>query len=49
MTLLGRWNWWAPASLKRLHARLGLHEAPLPPAPAPSPAVAPRPEPVGSR
>ncbi|HKT01711.1 MAG TPA: MMPL family transporter, partial [Rugosimonospora sp.] len=23
MTLLGRWNWWAPAPLKRLHARLG--------------------------
>jgi RND superfamily putative drug exporter len=29
MTLLGRWNWWAPAPLKRLHARLGLAEAPL--------------------
>jgi putative drug exporter of the RND superfamily len=22
MTLLGRWNWWAPAGLRRLHARL---------------------------
>ncbi len=22
MTLLGRWNWWAPAPLKRLHERL---------------------------
>lgn len=25
MTLLGRWNWWAPAPLQRLHARIGLH------------------------
>ena len=24
MRLLGRWNWWAPAPLARLHARLGL-------------------------
>ena len=22
MTLLGHWNWWAPAPLRRLHARL---------------------------
>ena len=22
MTLLGEWNWWAPAPLRRLHARL---------------------------
>jgi putative drug exporter of the RND superfamily len=29
MTLLGRWNWWAPARLKRLHTRLGLHEVVL--------------------
>jgi putative drug exporter of the RND superfamily len=28
MTLLGKWNWWAPAPLKRLHARVGLSEAP---------------------
>ncbi|WP_075890583.1 MMPL family transporter [Actinomyces provencensis] len=26
MTLLGRWNWWAPAPLRRLHERFGLHE-----------------------
>jgi RND superfamily putative drug exporter len=26
MRLLGRWNWWAPRPLKRLHARLGLAE-----------------------
>jgi uncharacterized membrane protein YdfJ with MMPL/SSD domain len=27
MELLGRWNWWAPPPLARLHARLGLREA----------------------
>jgi uncharacterized membrane protein YdfJ with MMPL/SSD domain len=27
MQLLGRWNWWAPAPLRRLHARIGLSEA----------------------
>ena len=32
MTLLGRWNWWAPAPLRRLYHRLGLHEAPAHPA-----------------
>ncbi|HEX5620378.1 MAG TPA: MMPL family transporter [Solirubrobacteraceae bacterium] len=26
MTLLGRWNWWAPAPLRRLHGRIGLRE-----------------------
>jgi len=26
MELLGRWNWWAPTPLRRLHARLGLRE-----------------------
>jgi uncharacterized membrane protein YdfJ with MMPL/SSD domain len=26
MQLLGRWNWWAPAPLSRLHARIGLSE-----------------------
>jgi RND superfamily putative drug exporter len=26
MELLGRWNWWAPAPLRRLHARVGLSE-----------------------
>ncbi|MGY1745038.1 MMPL family transporter [Blastococcus sp. SYSU D00695] len=31
MTLMGRRNWWAPAPLRRLHARLGLtEEAPAP-------------------
>jgi RND superfamily putative drug exporter len=27
MQLLGRWNWWAPAPLRRLHERLGVSEA----------------------
>jgi uncharacterized membrane protein YdfJ with MMPL/SSD domain len=27
MELLGRWNWWAPRPLRRLHARIGLSEA----------------------
>jgi RND superfamily putative drug exporter len=26
MELLGRWNWWAPPPLRRLHARIGLSE-----------------------
>lgn len=26
MKLLGRWNWWAPAPLARLHARFGIEE-----------------------
>ena len=26
MELLGKWNWWAPAPLRRLHARIGLSE-----------------------
>ena len=29
MALLGRWNWWAPGGLRRLHVRFGLHERPL--------------------
>jgi putative drug exporter of the RND superfamily len=28
MHLLGRWNWWAPAPLTRLHARIGISESP---------------------
>jgi RND superfamily putative drug exporter len=27
MQLLGKWNWWAPAPLSRLHARIGVREA----------------------
>jgi uncharacterized membrane protein YdfJ with MMPL/SSD domain len=28
MELLGRWNWWAPRPLRRLHHRIGMDEAP---------------------
>jgi len=28
MALMGRWNWWAPAPLRRLHERLGSPEGP---------------------
>jgi uncharacterized membrane protein YdfJ with MMPL/SSD domain len=27
MAMLGRWSWWAPAPLRRLHNRIGLSEA----------------------
>ena len=30
MQLMGRWNWWAPAPLARLHERFGLREGPGP-------------------
>ena len=30
MELLGKWNWWAPAPLRRLHDRFGISEASLP-------------------
>jgi RND superfamily putative drug exporter len=34
MTLLGRWNWWAPRWMSHLHARVGMQEHRLPePAP----------------
>jgi uncharacterized membrane protein YdfJ with MMPL/SSD domain len=26
MAILGKWNWWAPRPLRRLHARVGLSE-----------------------
>lgn len=42
MRLAGRANWWAPAPLRRIHARFGISEAP-PPEPAE------RREPVGVR
>ncbi|MDT4979385.1 MAG: putative drug exporter of the superfamily [Pseudonocardiales bacterium] len=29
MRLAGRWNWWAPRPLAKLHARFGLHEGPV--------------------
>lgn len=31
MALLGRWNWWSPAWLARLHGRAGIREAPSAP------------------
>jgi uncharacterized membrane protein YdfJ with MMPL/SSD domain len=35
MELLGKWNWWAPAPLRRLHDRIGLRDGgPVRPAPA---------------
>ena len=30
MALLGRWNWWSPRPLARLHTRIGLEEAGAP-------------------
>ncbi|UXA16877.1 MMPL family transporter [Mycobacterium sp. SMC-4] len=41
MHVLGRWNWWAPKPLARLHARIGLRETADDP-------VAPLPEPVAA-
>jgi RND superfamily putative drug exporter len=36
MELLGKWNWWAPRPLRRLHERIGLSEGPTGPrSPAP--------------
>jgi uncharacterized membrane protein YdfJ with MMPL/SSD domain len=35
MALMGRWNWWAPAPLRRLHRRFGIHEAPVATSPEP--------------
>jgi uncharacterized membrane protein YdfJ with MMPL/SSD domain len=32
MELLGKWNWWAPAPLRRLHERIGVSEEPAEPA-----------------
>src|SRR5262249_58710728 len=40
MTLLGQANWWAPAPLRRLHRKLGLHEMPVTPATPPTTADA---------
>ena len=31
MRLLGKWNWWAPSPLRRLHERIGIGEAPAGP------------------
>lgn len=34
MHVLGRWNWWAPRPLVRLHEKIGISESGPPPAPA---------------
>jgi RND superfamily putative drug exporter len=36
MALLGRWNWWAPPGLRRLHDRVAPREARRPPVAAPA-------------
>ncbi|MFF5359396.1 MMPL family transporter [Streptomyces scabiei] len=49
MRLTGRATWWAPAPLKKFHARFGLSEAdnqPPTPTPAPAPAPETKPEPI---
>ena len=28
MKLMGRWNWWAPPALRRVHSRIGVRETP---------------------
>ncbi|GAA5193205.1 MMPL family transporter [Rugosimonospora acidiphila] len=43
MTLLGRWNWWAPRWLARVHGRIGLREAAGEPPSAPLPDRSPEP------
>jgi len=35
MALLGSLNWWAPAPLRRLYERIGLHEEPRAPGQTP--------------
>jgi RND superfamily putative drug exporter len=35
MELLGKWNWWAPAPLRRLHRRFGISEHAAPAGPEP--------------
>jgi RND superfamily putative drug exporter len=47
MKLLGEWNWWAPAPLRRFHDRFGLHEPPCSPTDRDGTAVAsPAPAPI---
>ena len=49
MNLMGRWNWWAPPPLRRLHGRIAVEERraaqppPRPEEPAEGPSVQPRP------
>jgi RND superfamily putative drug exporter len=46
MHLLGRWNWWAPKPLAKLHERIGISESGDDPAPAPATPTA---EPAATR
>lgn len=46
MGLLGSWNWWSPAPLRRLHDRVGLDESVPTVVPVTGP-VAPTPSPTG--
>lgn len=41
MAILGDWNWWAPAPLRRLHARIGIDEGPSAGAPVTAAVVTP--------
>jgi RND superfamily putative drug exporter len=43
MHLMGRWNWWAPAPLVRLHQRIGVSESQLVPSSDPSSSSSPGP------
>lgn len=36
MQVMGKWNWWAPRSLARLHERIGLTEGSAPPVASPA-------------
>jgi RND superfamily putative drug exporter len=47
MKLLGRWNWWAPAGMRRWWERYGLRESDGVPAPSSQPTGARVDEPVG--
>jgi RND superfamily putative drug exporter len=38
MHVLGRWNWWAPKPLARLHDKIGISESAEEPASTPAPA-----------
>jgi uncharacterized membrane protein YdfJ with MMPL/SSD domain len=40
MELLGKWNWWAPRPLRRLHDRIGPRESGSPSTPTPEPSRA---------
>ena len=49
MKLMGRWNWWAPAPLARLHDRIGLREGGDAGAPGISPVEPSSPDPAPRR